>query len=354
MKKRIWIILAAFLFIMPSMPVAAAGMSQENADKSGEFDCIDGGTVSTQSEGKPKVLVFFNTTCSNCQRTLESIASSDWANNGETDICAIEINGASLSSVTTFRDNHCPGSSIRFGADAASGAVTTAAFQLAFQYYMEINLAGGNLAWPLIAVIDEENKLQYVTTGPKTGDEIGAYLSDLHQAEGGENQPDSTPDTEKPENPGETEQENGETAGLAATENNSGDASCDHEGASVIVSGATATENAVSAYQCVKCGAVYHYEEVANSAFASFLEETADAIRNAAQSEVVIDTKLWVSFNETVFEAMKSRPDVTVTVNYLFEGNACVLTIPAGTDIDSLKDENGYGGFRYIDQVING
>ncbi len=67
---------------------------------------------------------------------------------------------------------------------------------------------------------------------------------------------------------------------------------------------------------------------------------------------MVINTKLWTSFNKTVFEAMKSRPDVTVTVNYKFEGNPYVLTIPAGTNVDLLMDENGFGGFRYIENVL--
>ena len=88
------------------------------------------------------------------------------------------------------------------------------------------------------------------------------------------------------------------------------------------------------------------------SAYAAFLKETADAILNAKQSEVVINTKLWTSFNKTVFEAMKSRPDVAVTVNYTFEGNPYVLTIPAGTNVDLLMDENGFGGFRYIENVL--
>lgn len=44
---------------------------------------------------------------------------------------------------------------------------------------------------------------------------------------------------------------------------------------------------------------------------------------------------------------------MTVTVNYMYEGNSYVLTIPAGTDVDLLMDENGFGGFRYIEKVLN-
>ncbi len=119
------------------------------------------------------------------------------------------------------------------------------------------------------------------------------------------------------------------------------------------MSGATATSDAVAISKCVKCGAVLSYEKVANSAYHTFLKETADAIANAQQPTVVIDAKMWVSFDRTVFEAIKSRPDVAVTVNYSYEGQKYVLQIPAGVNVDTLMDENGFGGFRYIDKVLN-
>lgn len=49
---------------------------------------------------------------------------------------------------------------------------------------------------------------------------------------------------------------------------------------------------------------------------------------------------------------MPETLDVTVIVNYTFEGNPYVLTIPAGTNVDLLMDENGFGGFRYIENVL--
>ncbi len=49
---------------------------------------------------------------------------------------------------------------------------------------------------------------------------------------------------------------------------------------------------------------------------------------------------------------MPETLDVTVIVNYTFEGNPYVLTIPAGTNVDLLRDENGFGGFRYIENVL--
>ena len=92
---------------------------------------------------------------------------------------------------------------------------------------------------------------------------------------------------------------------------------------------------------------------VPNSAYAAFFEETAKTIANARQEEVVINTRIWTSFNRSVFDAIQSRPDVAVTVNYFYKGEEYTLRIPAGIDVSLLIDENGYGGFRYIDQVLN-
>ncbi|MCI9109215.1 MAG: hypothetical protein HFI01_00665 [Lachnospiraceae bacterium] len=85
------------------------------------------------------------------------------------------------------------------------------------------------------------------------------------------------------------------------------------------------------------------------------MKGTANSILNAEQNgEVVVNTKIWTSFNKAVFEAMKARPDVKVTVNYVFEGNPYVLSIPAKANVDSFMDENGFGGFRYIEKVLSG
>ena len=64
MKKRIFGILAALLLMVQVMPVMAAegdNLSLDNKDFT--FTDIDGGEVTTQSSGKPKLLVFFTPGC---------------------------------------------------------------------------------------------------------------------------------------------------------------------------------------------------------------------------------------------------------------------------------------------------
>lgn len=127
---------------------------------------------------------------------------------------------------------------------------------------------------------------------------------------------------------------------------------CNHVCETMLVHSATPVMDAIEAYQCMVCGAVLEYLEVPNSAYAAFQKETVDLIQNAGPEEVVVSTDRWLSFHWSVFEALKNRPDVAVTVYYEYGGEACLLTIPAGTDVELLMDESGFGGFRYMEEVL--
>ena len=111
--------------------------------------------------------------------------------------------------------------------------------------------------------------------------------------------------------------------------------------------------DALLAGKCVNCGEILSYEEIPNSAYVAFLQESADAIRNAALGEqVTICTDRWISFDRRVAKALADRPDVSVKLAYRYKGENCVLEIPAGKDWVSLLDENGFCGFRYLDQLF--
>ena len=116
---------------------------------------------------------------------------------------------------------------------------------------------------------------------------------------------------------------------------------------------ATPAMDALLAGKCVNCGEILSYEEIPNSAYVAFLQETADTIRNAAQGEQVATyTDRWISFDRRVAKALADRPDVSVKLAYRYIGENCVLEIPAGKDWISLLDENGFCGFRYLDQLF--
>lgn len=128
---------------------------------------------------------------------------------------------------------------------------------------------------------------------------------------------------------------------------------CIHEWTDEIVRPATAERDALMAKQCTICGAVLEYTEVPNSAYAAFQQEAVEAIRNAQSGEVMITTQHWVSFHQSVLEAISLRPDVEVLIRYRYQGAEYEVTIPAGAEVRTLADENGFCGFRYLNLVFD-
>ena len=173
MKKRIFGILAALLLMVQVMPVMAAEGDNLSLDnKAFTFTDIDGGEVTTQSSGRPKLFVFFNPGCWNFRNTLKSIASSDWLANGEVEVCAIEITQQTADEVRKFQNDYCSGSAIRFVADE-----TRYAWNRALEYDHLLNPTSTGMTTPLIVMIDKDNKIQYMTQGQYLADEIATnYL----------------------------------------------------------------------------------------------------------------------------------------------------------------------------------
>ena len=87
--------------------------------------------------------------------------------------------------------------------------------------------------------------------------------------------------------------------------------------------------------------------------YANQLKDMATSLRSTKQNEFVMNTGTWTCFNRTMLEAIESRPDVTVIVNYIYGGKSCVLTIPAGTNVTQYMDANGFAGFLYIEKMLN-
>ena len=134
--------------------------------------------------------------------------------------------------------------------------------------------------------------------------------------------------------------------------------SCVHSYQQTTIVPLTFETDEVIGEKCTKCGAVR--QDVApivrpNSAYGYFLGDMSEQILDAPQGgEVFIETETWVSFSRAVMEALVARPDVSLTVEYLYEGKYYTLTIPAGYDAMSLLDENGYAGFRWVDMFVGG
>ena len=72
----------------------------------------------------------------------------------------------------------------------------------------------------------------------------------------------------------------------------------------------------------------------AEDAFARFSRMIAERVQAAEANGVVeMDAGDWIGLQRSVFEAMADRPDVTLKMNCLVDGETTELTIPAGFDL---------------------
>lgn len=144
-----------------------------------------------------------------------------------------------------------------------------------------------------------------------------------------------------------------ETEGTSEKESHRGSDACIHDFDYEIIRPATPEEDAIMALQCSICGALSEETEVPNSAYAAFQKEAIEVILNTHTDEAIISTKRWVSFHQSVLEAIARRPDVTVIIQYQYQGELYEVRIPAGTDVSLLADEGGFCGFRYLNQIFD-
>lgn len=135
----------------------------------------------------------------------------------------------------------------------------------------------------------------------------------------------------------------------------SGQCSCSHSTVSYrVVEKANPEKDAVQVGECDNCGEVLSYSFVPNSAYAAFLEAVIQTIQDTQSGEAVIETERWISFNRTVLEEIAGKPQTALTIRYRYDGKRYEVTIPPGAEVNELADENGFCGFRYLDQVFGG
>lgn len=128
---------------------------------------------------------------------------------------------------------------------------------------------------------------------------------------------------------------------------------CDHLLIENILRNADPSHDEVLAECCKKCGQVFACYEVPNSAYAAFLADSENMIRNALpDSFVVIRTDRWVSFNEDVLNTISRRRDLSILIRYQYQGREQQTFIPFGADTTKLADENGFCGFCRMAELL--
>lgn len=78
-----------------------------------------------------------------------------------------------------------------------------------------------------------------------------------------------------------------------------------------------------------------------------------ESVKNAPKNAIVrLETSAPSCIDKMMMEALAQRPDVTLQVVFPLEGELREVTVPAGYDVMSLIDENGYCGFLYLNAVF--
>ena len=144
-------------------------------------------------------------------------------------------------------------------------------------------------------------------------------------------------------------------AGSGSGSNTSSGSGCDHTYEWTEEQAATADKDAVLAYKCTKCGHIAGYQNEANSAYFSFINDAVNKIKKAPQGgTVTIDTGNWISINKSFMEQLAKRPDVTFVIKFTDQKHVRrELVINPGTDFSKFVDSNGYYGFLYMLGVLN-
>lgn len=128
---------------------------------------------------------------------------------------------------------------------------------------------------------------------------------------------------------------------------------CEHKPVREFYEPATPQRDAVFCESCELCGQVLTYGEIPNTAYVAFLDYAIGIIYGAQpEDQVIIATDRWISFDERVLDAIKERVDVSILLRYRDQGEEHQVLLPAGADVSSLGDENGFCGFRYLRQIF--
>lgn len=159
---------------------------------------INGNVVSTKANpNETTVLIFGYTTCGKTKATLQSIADSDWGKAHRSDIRLVyaDTQGANLEETKAFAGNYSD-TDIIFCHDANMINFNN----VALKYLSLYNQNGGT--FPYIVYIDKNNKVQNVTLGPKTAEEILKEINKIAENAGttpdGNTPGGSTPDGNTP------------------------------------------------------------------------------------------------------------------------------------------------------------
>ena len=151
-------------------PLPESGVALDLENLSHDYTALDDSRISSAADGRPKLLVFYRNSCANCRNTVNSIARAIDRFTG-TDVYALEIDGAAKEAVAAFQK--------QYGCEQITFSYDTTAKnrESMMLYLLETGIYDTAVAMPVICYIDANNRLQYITRGLKTADEVYANLT---------------------------------------------------------------------------------------------------------------------------------------------------------------------------------
>ncbi len=133
------------------------------------YTALDGTVLTSAANGRPKLLIFYRNPCGNCQSTIYNISSSIDRFAG-IDIYALESDGGTKEATEEIKKKWgCE--DIIFSYDTSTKNKNSM-----WAYLREAGVADTTVAMPVLCYIDANNRLQYITRGLKTADEVRSNL----------------------------------------------------------------------------------------------------------------------------------------------------------------------------------
>ena len=132
-----------------------------------------------------------------------------------------------------------------------------------------------------------------------------------------------------------------------------------HDYIFTVILAPTRVTDGYGAWVCSRCGAIdkNHPGTDENgylplSSYWQYQKESIEQIQNAPAGTLTINAEFWISFHKSVYEEIEKRPDLTVTVNFRWEGKRYAVTIPAGTKAADCMNGLDYAGYVYLSSLF--
>lgn len=141
------------------------------------FTSTDGTSVSTKANpNETTVLIFGYTTCSKTRSTLNSISSCEWVKRPDIRTIFVDTKGHTQEEVNAYKEGYqCP--EMIFCYDEGFDSFSAMA-----EYGQLFGINGGT--YPTIVLIDKDNKVQNLLTGPKTANDVIIEIQKFANIEG--------------------------------------------------------------------------------------------------------------------------------------------------------------------------